>query len=158
MSEQENTRSETHKGQMDNSCLTLNHERREKLNHQQETGQETAGVSGLKKKKKVTQVKAGDMVNQHPHPKKDVTLGQHRIPRNPLLPPRRKKEKSEECVSMIKPRKICVLNYILKSFIHIFCFSFCQILSFAKSRHSLRFSPWDQYYCCTPNNSDHMVG
>lgn len=55
----------------DDSCLTsLNHGRKEKLLTNQKQVRKQKGFQ----EEKVTQVRAGDMVNQHPPPKKDVTL------------------------------------------------------------------------------------
>lgn len=55
----------------DDSCLTfLNHERKEKVITNQKQIRKQKGFQ----EEKATRVSAGDMVNQHLHPNKDVTL------------------------------------------------------------------------------------
>lgn len=122
------------------------------------------------------------MVNQLLHPKKkkkDVTLGEEeekwwkirisrpnsdpqRISSNPCCPFQAEgnlKEKSEKSVSTSEPKEICLLNYTWKSFTPFLSLSLCPrfLLLVNRQRNSSELFPWDWCYCCSLNNSDHIV-
>lgn len=148
-SEQENTRSESHKGQMGWFLSNLLKPwEKGKVDHQLETGHEIEGVS-THPVLRVSQVRSQDMVNQLPRPphppKKDVTLGEEeekwwkiRISKPNSYPPRissnpchpfpeegNSKEKSEKSVSTSEPKEICFLNCTWKSFTPSLSLSLC---------------------------------
>lgn len=145
-SEQENTRSEIHKGQMGwFSSNLLKPWEKGKVDLQPDIGHKPGGVSVKKRhrwrlrtwwinipiqKRRDLTWEEGEMVKTQNIIAK---LGLHSISSNPCHPFQRERhlEKYEKSVSILEPKKICFLNYTLKSFTHLSHYPLFKILTLA---------------------------